>query len=64
MIFDDLVSGASLFIDANPLVYYFASDPILGAASARLIARIPNQELRAYTSTHVLSEACHKLYGR
>lgn len=61
MTFDDLLPGASLFVDANPLVYYFASDPILVAACARLIARIQNQELRAYTSTHVLSEAAHKL---
>ncbi len=37
MIFDDLLSDASLFIDANPLVYYFASDPLLGATCARLV---------------------------
>ena len=61
MIADALPSGASLFFDANPLVYYFASDPILGPACARLITRIQNQELRAYTSTHVLSEAAHQL---
>lgn len=61
MIFDDLVSGASPFVDANPLVYYFASDPNLGTTCARLVTRIQNQELRAYTSTHVLSEAAHKL---
>jgi predicted nucleic acid-binding protein len=61
MIFDDLLAGASLFVDANPLVYYFASDPLLGAACARLITRVQNQEIRAYTSTHVLSEAGHKL---
>jgi hypothetical protein len=30
MTFDDLVAGASVFVDANPLVYYFASDPSLG----------------------------------
>jgi predicted nucleic acid-binding protein len=61
MIFDDLIAGTSLFVDANPLVYYFASDPVLGPACARLVTRIQNQELRAYTSTHVLSEAAHKL---
>jgi predicted nucleic acid-binding protein len=61
MTFDDLPSGASVFVDANPIVYYFASDPILGAASARLMARIQNKNLQAYTSTHVLSEAGHKL---
>jgi predicted nucleic acid-binding protein len=61
MTFDDLLAGASLFVDANPLVYYFASDPLFGAACARLIARIQNQDIQAYTSTHVLSEAAHKL---
>jgi hypothetical protein len=40
MIFDDLLAGASLFVDANPLVYYFASDPALGLGYARLITRI------------------------
>lgn len=61
MIFDDFLAGTSLFVDANPLVYYFASDPLLGATCARLISRIQSQELRAYTSTHVLSEVAHKL---
>lgn len=61
MIFDDLLAGTNLFVDANPLVYYFASDPLLGAACARLIARVQNREIRAYTSTHILSEAAHKL---
>ena len=61
MIFDDLLAGTSLFIDANPLVYYFAADPLFGAACARLMARVGNQEIQAYTSTHVLSEAVHKL---
>jgi predicted nucleic acid-binding protein len=61
MTFDDVLAGASLFLDANSLVYYFASDPILGPSCVRLVTRIQNQELRAYTSTHVLSEAAHKL---
>ncbi len=61
MTFDDLPPQASLFLDANALVYYFASDPVLGKACARLFARIQQQELRAYTSTHVLSEAVHHL---
>jgi predicted nucleic acid-binding protein len=61
MIFDDLLAGTSLFIDANPLVYYFAADPLFGAACARLMARVGNQEIQAYTSTHVWSEAVHKL---
>ena len=43
MIFDDLLAGASLFVDANPLVYYFASDPVFGAACTGLITHIQNQ---------------------
>lgn len=61
MMVDDLPSGASLFVDANLLVYFFASDPVLGPACARLVTRIQNQELQAYTSTHVLCEAAHHL---
>jgi predicted nucleic acid-binding protein len=61
VIFDDLPSGASVFMDANPIIYYFAADPIVGPACARLIARIQNQDIQACTSTHVLSEAAHKL---
>ena len=61
MTFDDLALGDSLFVDANPHVYHFAGDPVFGPACARLVARIQNQELQAYTSTHVLSEAAHHL---
>jgi predicted nucleic acid-binding protein len=61
MTLDDLPSGARFFLDANPLVYYFASDPAFGPACARLLTRLQNQELQAYTSTHVLSEAAHHL---
>ena len=34
MTFDDLAFGDRLFVDANPLVYYFAGDPAFGAASS------------------------------
>jgi predicted nucleic acid-binding protein len=61
MRFDDLPPQASVFLDANPLVYYFASDPVFGPACARLVTRVQRQELRAYTSTHVLGEAVHHL---
>jgi predicted nucleic acid-binding protein len=61
MTFEDLPSQASVFLDANAMVYYFASDPAFGPACARLFARIQRQDVRAYTSTHVLSEAVHHL---
>jgi len=61
MTFDDLALGDTLFVDANPVVYHFAADPLYGPACARLMPRIQNQELQAYTSTHVLGEAAHRL---
>jgi predicted nucleic acid-binding protein len=59
--FADVPAGERIFIDANPLVYYFAPDPIHGPACSQLIARVENQEIVAVTSTHVLSEAAHHL---
>ena len=61
MTFADLAAGESIFLDANPLVYHFAPHPLLGPACNQLIARVGNQELLAFTSTHVLSEAAHHL---
>lgn len=61
MTFTDLVDGESVFLDANPLVYHFGPHPILGPACTQLIGRIEKQELLAFTSTHVLSEAAHHL---
>lgn len=61
MTFLDLPAGASIFVDANPFVYHFAPDPQFGAACSQLFARITNQEIQAYTSTHVLSEGAHHL---
>lgn len=61
MIFAALPAGASIFLDANPLIYHFAPDPTLGPSCSQLITRIENQEILAVTSTHVLSEAAHHL---
>jgi predicted nucleic acid-binding protein len=61
MTFADLSGGERLFLDANPLVYYFGSHPLLGPACKQLFQRIGKQELTAFTSTHVLSEAAHHL---
>jgi predicted nucleic acid-binding protein len=61
MTFADLVSGESIFVDANPLVYHFAPHPTLGPACTQLMKRIDNGELQAMTSTHVLSETAHHL---
>jgi predicted nucleic acid-binding protein len=61
MIFADLVRGDSVFLDANTLIYHFGPHPTFGAACQQLVQRIENQELRGFTSTHVLAEVAHQL---
>ncbi|MGO8747748.1 MAG: type II toxin-antitoxin system VapC family toxin [Thermoguttaceae bacterium] len=61
MTFDDLPAGVSAFLDANSLVYPFAPEPVFGPPCAQLLRRIENQELLAFTATHVLSEVAHRL---
>ncbi len=61
MIFTDLPAGASVFLDANTFVYHFSVHPQFGAACTDLIERIEHQELRGFTSTHVLSEVAHRM---
>jgi predicted nucleic acid-binding protein len=61
MTFADLPAGASVFVDANTLVYHFQPHPVLGAACTDLVERIERQELTGFTSTHVLSEVAHRL---
>jgi predicted nucleic acid-binding protein len=61
MTFADLAANDVLFLDANTLVYHFASHQVFGPAANQLMTRIENQQLEGYTSTHVLSEAAHRL---
>lgn len=61
MIFDDLPSGAAVFVDTNPLAYYFQPHPRWGVACARLVQRIETGDLRGFTSTHVLGELAHRM---
>ena len=61
MTFADLAANDHIFLDANTLVYHFASHQVLGPAANQLMTRIENQQLGGYTSTHVLSEAAHRL---
>jgi predicted nucleic acid-binding protein len=59
--FDDLSSGASIFIDANCLVYAASADPRYGPACQRLLEWIDNQDIQGLTSAHVLSEMAHRV---
>lgn len=44
MTFADLSAGDSIFLDANPLVYYFGAHAKFGPSCMQLIQRIENQE--------------------
>lgn len=56
MTFDDLPAGASVFIDANTLTYYFQPHPALGPVCARLVRSIEHRHLLGFPSTHMLGE--------
>lgn len=61
MTFADLPSGAAVFVDANIVVYHFQPHPLHGPACTDLLERIERQDLRGFTSTHVLSEIAHRM---
>ena len=61
MIFADIPLGASVFLDANTLIYHFTMDPDLGPACTELMERIDSRDIVGLTSTHVLSEIAHRM---
>lgn len=61
MRFADIPAGASIFIDANILVYHFGAEPMFGPASRDLLVRIKRREIAGYTSTHIIAEMAHRL---
>ena len=61
MTFADLQRGDSLYVDANTLVYHFEPHPTFGPDCTQLLARIENQEILGFTSTHILTEVAHRL---
>jgi predicted nucleic acid-binding protein len=61
MTFADLVAGDAVFLDANTLVYHFVAHPSWSAACSQLLQRIESQEIQGVTSTHVLTEAAHRI---
>jgi predicted nucleic acid-binding protein len=61
MIFTDLPAAASVFLDANVIVYHFSRHTRYGTACTNLLERIARQDLSGCTSSHVLSEAAHRL---
>jgi predicted nucleic acid-binding protein len=59
--FDNIPTGASVFLDANCLIYEVIADPTYGPACKRLLERIENKELQGFSSAHVISEMAHRL---
>jgi len=61
MTFADIPPGASVFFDANTLVYHFAPHPSFKAACKVLLLRVMRRELSAFTSLDVLSDVAHRV---
>src|SRR5437867_4004965 len=61
MTFDQIPSGASLFLDANSLVYHFTSDAKYGPACTQLARRLEQRLLAGYASAHVLADVVHRV---
>jgi predicted nucleic acid-binding protein len=61
MIFADIPSGASVFFDANTLLYAFSSHGVLGAPCDQLLDRVANQDVTGFISTHVIGDTIHRL---
>ena len=61
MTFDAISSGMVVFVDANPLLYYFTAHPRYGPACQELLDRIENKDITGITSAYALSEVVHRL---
>ncbi|MBL8796554.1 MAG: type II toxin-antitoxin system VapC family toxin [Planctomycetia bacterium] len=61
MIFRDIPVGASVFLDANVLVYHFIAHSTFGPSSTELLDRIERKALVGFVSSHVLGELSHRL---
>jgi len=57
----DPPAGASCFIDANILVYYFVNNPSFSMPCHEFIQRIAAGDVAAFTSPMVISEALHRI---
>jgi len=61
MTFDAIVAGQSVFVDANVFLDYFTSHPLHGPVCQKLLDRIANNDISAFTSSAILSEVVHRL---
>jgi predicted nucleic acid-binding protein len=61
MTFNDIPAGSEIFVDANAFIYHFAGDALYDARCTKLVSRIEQGELNAFTSADVLSDVAHRL---
>ena len=61
MTFDDIPSGAAVFIDANSIIYHFISEPTYGVASTKFLERLELNEIEGWITPHILAEVSHRL---
>jgi predicted nucleic acid-binding protein len=61
MTFVNLPAGATIFLDANILVYHLTAHPTLGLACTDLVKRIELGTIHGFVSTHVLTEVAHRI---
>jgi predicted nucleic acid-binding protein len=57
----DVPAGATVFVDANILIFALTDHPAHGATCDVFLDRVENQEITAVTSTHVLGEVIHRM---
>ena len=56
-----LAAGASVFVDANTLVYHFSSQVQFGPACRQFVERVARLEVQAFSSSHVASDVAHRM---
>lgn len=61
MNFTNIPAGEAVFLDANVLIYHFTGDAKYGAACTQLVKRIELQQIRGFTSAHVLADLAYRL---
>jgi len=61
MNFDAIAAGATIFLDANTLIYHFSNHAKYGPACTALIERIEWHEITGITSSHCLGDVAHRL---
>jgi predicted nucleic acid-binding protein len=57
----DVPAGATVFVDANILIFALTNHPAHGAACDEFLDRIENREITGVTATHVLGEVVHRV---